>query len=191
MIRSLLTACAAILLVAAIVGGTSEAFQASLAGLSLWWNFVFPALLPFLVLAELMLAFGLVDGLGVMLAPLMLRLLRLPGTAGWALVQGWTGGYPAGAHATSSLVVSSRITAAQGQRLLALAHAPNPMFVIVVLGAGFMHQPLFGLMLLPIIWLSTLLAGMLLAAGKPHPQRDLEPKSALPAGAETAPIPSC
>lgn len=157
MLRTLLTACAAILVVAAIVGGTSEAFQASLSGLSLWWNFVFPAVLPFLVLAELMLAFGLVDGLGVLLAPLM-RQLRLPGSAGWALVQGWTSGYPAGSSAAARLVRSQRLTPAQGQRLLALVHSPNPLFVIVVLGAGFLHQPLFGLLLLPLLWAGSLLA---------------------------------
>ncbi|SDT44880.1 sporulation integral membrane protein YlbJ [Paenibacillaceae bacterium GAS479] len=167
MFRSLITACAAILLVVAIVSGTSEAFQASLAGLSLWWNFVFPALLPFLVLAELTLAFGLADGLGVLLSPLM-RLLRLPGSAGWALVQGWTSGFPAGAAATGKLVTTGRLTQRQGQRLLALAHSPNPLFLIVVLGAGFLHQPLYGLLLLPIIWLGSLLAGLLSAWAAPR-----------------------
>ncbi|OXM15948.1 hypothetical protein [Paenibacillus herberti] len=167
MFRSLITACAAILLVVAIVSGTSQAFQASLAGLSLWWNFVFPALLPFLVLAELTLAFGLADGLGVLLSPLM-RLLRLPGSAGWALVQGWTSGFPAGAAATGKLVTSGRLTRREGQRLLALAHSPNPLFLIVVLGAGFLHQPLYGLLLLPIIWLGSLLAGLLSAWALPR-----------------------
>ncbi|MCM3746052.1 nucleoside recognition domain-containing protein [Paenibacillus pasadenensis] len=176
MLRSLFTACAAILIVVAIVSGTSEAFQASLAGLSLWWNFVFPAVLPFLVLAELTLAFGLADGIGVLLSPLM-RLLRLPGTAGWALVQGWTSGYPAGAAAAGKLVASGRLSRSEGQRLLALCHSPNPLFVIVVLGAGFLHQPMFGLLLLPIIWLGSILAGLLISRlserfGKPvhiHP----------------------
>lgn len=162
MLRSLFTACAAILIVVAIVSGTSEAFQASLAGLSLWWNFVFPAVLPFLVLAELTLAFGLADGIGVLLSPLM-RLLRLPGTAGWALVQGWTSGYPAGAAAAGKLVASGRLSRSEGQKLLALCHSPNPLFVIVVLGAGFLHQPMFGLMLLPVIWLGSILAGLLIS----------------------------
>ncbi|WP_127507863.1 nucleoside recognition domain-containing protein [Paenibacillus humicus] len=165
MLRTLLTACAAVLLVAAIVGGTSEAFQASLSGLSLWWNFVFPSLLPFLVLAELMLAFGLVDAIGAMLAPLTTRLLRLPGAAGWGLVQGWTGGFPAGAQAAASLVSSGRLTRSEGQRLLAAAHLPNPLFVIVVVGAGFLHQPRFGLMLIPVLWLSSLIAGMIVSIG--------------------------
>ncbi|QJC52323.1 nucleoside recognition protein [Paenibacillus albicereus] len=173
MLRTLVTACAAILVVAAIVGGTSEAFQASLSGLSLWWNFVFPALLPFLVLAELMLAFGLVDGLGVLLAPLM-RLLRLPGAAGWALVQGWTNGYPAGSSAAAGLVRSGRLTPAQGQRLLALVHSPNPLFVIVVLGAGFLQQPLFGLLLLPLLWAGSLLAAWTTSLFAPRPASESE-----------------
>lgn len=162
MVRTLLLACASIMIVAAIVGGTDAAFQASLQGLRIWWNFVFPGLLPFLVLAELMLAFGLVDAVGALLAPLMRAVFRLPGASGWALVQGWTTGFPAGAEAAAALVRRGTLTAREGQRLIAVAHSPNPLFVLIVVGAGFLKQPGLGLYLLLIVWASALLTGFAL-----------------------------
>jgi len=38
-------------------------------GLSLWWNYVLPALLPFFILSELLLASGFVHFMGVLLEP--------------------------------------------------------------------------------------------------------------------------
>ncbi|WP_052703067.1 hypothetical protein [Paenibacillus beijingensis] len=169
MVRTLLLACASIMIVAAIVGGTDEAFRSSLQGLGVWWNYVFPGLLPFLVLAELMLAFGLVDAAGTMLQPLMRFIFRLPGAGGWAIVQGWTTGFPAGAEAAAALVKRGTLTVREGQRLLAVAHSPNPLFVLVVVGAGFLKQPGLGLYLLLIIWGAGLLTGFVLnRIGRPR-----------------------
>src|SRR5690606_26491392 len=80
-----------------IVRSPDEAVRASLAGLALWWNQVFPGLLPPLVLAELLAALGVLRGLAVLLEPAARTLFRLPGAAGWAISFGWTAGIPAAA----------------------------------------------------------------------------------------------
>ncbi|GIQ64729.1 hypothetical protein PACILC2_32970 [Paenibacillus cisolokensis] len=131
--------------VASIVRQPDEAFQASLQGLSIWWNLVFPGLLPFLVLAELMAAYGVVQALGVLLEPAMRRLFRLPGEAGFAVAAGWTMGSPAGAEATAALRRRAALSRDEGERLLALSHMPNPVFMLVVVGAGFLRRPELGL----------------------------------------------
>lgn len=83
----------AILLAIAIVVAPESSFQASLTGLTLWWTLVFPALLPFLILSEMLSASGFVHGIGVLLEPLMKRCFRLPGAGGWTLVLGLTAGF--------------------------------------------------------------------------------------------------
>jgi hypothetical protein len=50
---------AALLVVIGIVHSPGEAFRASLSGLQIWWQNVFPGLLPPLMLAELLAASGL------------------------------------------------------------------------------------------------------------------------------------
>lgn len=156
MAKTVMLAFLSILLVVAIIIQPDAAFQASLQGLTVWWNIVFPGLLPFLVLFELIAAFGLTHALGSLLQPLMSRLFRLPGEAALTIVLGWMGGYPAGAEATASLRKRNVVTKQQGQRLLALAHMPNPLFMLVVIGAGFLHKPIVGVIIAAAVWISAL-----------------------------------
>lgn len=163
MTRTLILACLSILLVASIIMRPDEAFQASLQGLTVWWNIVFPGLLPFLTLLELMLAFGVVHGFGTLLHPLMQKLLRLPGEAGIALALGWTGGFPCGAEAAAALRKADKLTVKQGNRLLALSHMPSPLFMLLVVGTGFLHRPELGAAIVIVVWLAGLLPALIAA----------------------------
>ncbi|QAY65561.1 nucleoside recognition domain-containing protein [Paenibacillus protaetiae] len=164
MMRTILIAMASILLVFAVIVQPDAAFKASLQGLTIWWNIVFPGLLPFLVVLEIISAYGLSRALGVMLQPVTSRLLKLPGDSGLALAAGWMSGFPAGAETAARLVRAGRLTPSQGNRLLALAHMPNPVFMMVVFSAGFLHRPELGLLLAAAVWLSGLLTAALQAA---------------------------
>jgi len=146
-----------------IVRFPGDAFQAALRGLAIWWNLVFPGLLPFLALSELMLALGAVHAAGVLLEPAMRRFFRLPGSAGWAAALGWSSGFPAGAGAAARLHREGALTDRECQRLLALSHMPNPMLMLIVVGAGFLGRPEFGAAIAASVWLSALAAGWLLA----------------------------
>lgn len=154
--KTIVVAVLSILLVGSIIVQPDASFQASLQGLTVWWNIVFPGLLPFLVLYEIMLAFGLAHAIGTTLQPLMQRALGLPGEAALALVFGWAGGYPAGSEAVASLRKRELLDQAQGQRLLSFAHMPNPLFMLVVIGAGFLHKPIAGMMIAAAVWVSAL-----------------------------------
>lgn len=156
MAKTVILAILSILLVTAIIVQPDAAFQASLQGLTVWWNIVFPGLLPFLVLFELIAAFGLAHAFASLFQPLMSRLFKLPGEAALVIVLGWLGGYPAGAEAAASLRKRKLVTKQQGQRLLALAHMPNPLFMLVVIGAGFLHKPVMAAMIAGAVWLSAL-----------------------------------
>ncbi|MDQ0113031.1 nucleoside recognition domain-containing protein [Paenibacillus harenae] len=163
MVKTILIAIISILLVGTIIVQPDTAFQASLQGLTVWWNIVFPGILPFLVLFELMTAFGLAHAASTLLGPVMHRLFKLPGEAAHAIALGWMGGYPAGAEATASLRKQNKVDQSQGQRLLAIAHMPNPLFMLVVIGAGFLHKPIVGIMIAAAVWLSALFLLLLLS----------------------------
>ncbi len=163
MAKTVLLAFVSILLVAAIIVSPDIAFQASLQGLTVWWNIVFPGLLPFLVLFELIAAFGLAHAFAALIAPVTTRLLRLPGESALTIILGWLGGYPAGAEAAASLRKRQIVTKQQGQRLLALSHMPNPLFILVVLGAGFLRQPVAAILIGASVWLSAILLMLLTA----------------------------
>ncbi|OPA77850.1 nucleoside recognition domain-containing protein [Paenibacillus selenitireducens] len=168
---TLISSFGAVLLVFCIVLYPDQAFQASLQGLSIWWKLIFPALLPFLVLSEMMIAFGFVHGLGILLDPVMKRLFGIPGVGGWALALGWTAGYPAGAEATAKLRNQQALERHEAHRLLALSHVSNPVFIVVVVGVGFLHQPQTGILLGIFHWGSALLTGIILHIISPRPPR--------------------
>ncbi|WP_052350319.1 nucleoside recognition domain-containing protein [Paenibacillus gorillae] len=156
MARTILLAIISLTLIGAVIRMPDAAFQASLQGLTVWWTIVFPGLLPFLVLFEMIVAFGLAHGLGVLMQTPMRKLFKLPGDAALPLVLGWMSGFSAGAEATAELRRREVLSQRDGQRLLALSHMPNPMFMLIVIGAGFMHRPELGIIIAAAVWLSAL-----------------------------------
>ncbi len=72
------------------------AFRASLDGLKLWFEIVLPALLPFFVMADLLMGLGVVHFVGSLLEPIMKPpLFKIPpGVGGFAVAMGLAGGYP-------------------------------------------------------------------------------------------------
>ncbi|MEK4852469.1 nucleoside recognition domain-containing protein [Paenibacillus sp. FSL H7-0756] len=154
---------AAILLAVAIIIAPEASLKASLTGLKLWWTLVFPALLPFLILSEMLSASGFVHGIGVLLEPLMKRCFRLPGAGGWTLVLGLTAGFPAGAGGVMQLHKQGDITDMEAGRLAAIVHYASPVTLLIVVGTAFLHSPAAGYALLAIHWLSGVAAGILSA----------------------------
>ncbi|WP_334073025.1 MULTISPECIES: nucleoside recognition domain-containing protein [Paenibacillus] len=152
----------AVLLVVCIMLDPREAFQASGQGLSIWWRIVFPALLPFLVLSEILLAGGFAHGLGVLVEPLTRRGLGLPGSFAWVLPLGVTAGFPAAAASAATLYKQGKISATEAEKMAAAAHFASPMLIAVVVGTGFWGRPEWGLLLLAAHWLGGLAAGITL-----------------------------
>lgn len=152
----------AVMLVVMIISFPDQAFQASLKGLTIWWDFVFPALLPFFILSEILLGLGVVHGIGVLLDPLMRLLFRLPGTGGWVVAASVTAGFPAGAKAAVDLRRNGELNAEEGERLVALSHWSSPIFITSVVAAGFWNRPELGLPLAAIHLLSALITGMII-----------------------------
>ncbi|MEY8744955.1 nucleoside recognition domain-containing protein [Bacillales bacterium AN1005] len=197
LLRTIFLSSGAMLLVVAVVLSPKEAFDASIQGLDIWWKIIFPAMLPFLMLSQMLTAFGFTDALGVLLGPLMQRLFRLPGQAGLAIAVGMCGGFPAGADTAARLVQDRQITAKQAGVLAAMAHFSNPMMIIIVLGTAFLHQPVAGYFLLGIHWISGWIAAMigirLLPVGRAanigtRSASDLPPHPLEPAHAEVHPM---
>lgn len=171
-----------LLLAASIVMSPESSFEASLQGLKLWWTIVFPALLPFLMLTEMLAASGFLHGLGVLLEPIMRRVFRLPGASGWVLAAGMTAGFPAGAAGAARLHGQGAATSAEAARLGALAHFASPVTVVVVFGAALLHSPSAGYALLAAHWLGGLLAGGLAARFSRPAAEAPKPAAEQPAG---------
>lgn len=168
---TILLGTAALLLVVAVVSAPEPAFHASLQALKLWWNIVFPAVLPFLVLVEIINAYGWAHGVGILLDPLMRKIFKLPGNGGSVLITGMIAGFPAGAQVSAGMVKQGELNAQEAGRIAAISHFCNPMTILVVIGTGLLHQPAAGYFLLAVHWISGLLAAWTYSIKRMSPSR--------------------
>lgn len=144
-------------IVLSVVFSPDTALQASLSGVTIWWKLVFPGLLPFFVIYEMMLSFGLVHGIQSLIGPFISRITKLPKNASLPFFMSLLGGSPIGIEPTVKLLQNKKITSKQAERLLSYSHLPNPIFVVVIIGAGFLSMPIVGFIIITTIWLTTFL----------------------------------
>lgn len=146
----------------------TESFQASLKGLSIWWDVLFPALFPFFVISEILLGVGMVHFFGTLLDPLMRPLFRVPGIGGFVMAMGFASGYPIGARLTSQLWEQRLVNREEGERLVAFTTSSDPIFLIGAVSVGFFHNPALAAVLATAHYGSAILIGLLMRFhGKP------------------------
>ncbi|KUO79097.1 MAG: sporulation integral membrane protein YlbJ [Desulfosporosinus sp. BRH_c37] len=138
-----------------------EVLSSAGGGLALWWRFVLPALLPFFILSELLMAAGFVHFLGVLLESFMRPVFRLPGKGAFVVAMGYTSGFPMGAVLTARLRQAGEITRVEGERLLAFTNNPSPGFMFGAVASGMLGKPSLGIILSSSIYLANLLVGFL------------------------------
>lgn len=158
---SVLLGASVLFVVVGIVYSPGEAFRASLSGLEIWWQNVFPGLLPPLMLAELLAASGMLHGMSTLAEPLTRGLFRLPGASGWAIAFGWAAGIPAGAKETARLKESGMLEDQDVDTVLLVSHLPNPFLIVLVIGCGFLQSPELGWAIALGLWISAILSGMM------------------------------
>src|SRR5699024_10289589 len=124
-----------------------DAFEASVRGFSVWAEIVFPSLLPFFIISELMITFGVVPFIGIILEPIMRPLFRVPGAGGFAWVLGMASGYPAGAKISVQLRNKNAISQIEAERLNAFTNASSPLFIFGAIAVGFLNDATTGLLI--------------------------------------------
>ncbi|NLB73629.1 MAG: sporulation integral membrane protein YlbJ [Firmicutes bacterium] len=157
-----LVAGCALFITIVIVLYPSVAFQASVEGLRVWWEIVFPALLPFFVAAEILMALGVVHFLGVLLEPFMRPVFDVPGVGAFALAMGITGGYPIGAKITANLRRRGLCNQIEGERLAAFTNTADPLFMSGAVAVGMFHAPDLAGSICGVHYISAIILGVLL-----------------------------
>lgn len=136
--------------------------NASLDGLNLWFNVVFPALFPFFVAAELLVQLGFVHFLGVLLEPIMRPLFRLPGSASFVVAMGFTSGFPIGAVLTKNLYARKMLDGNEAERLVSFTNNSSPLFMLGAVAVGMFKLPvLAGYVIAVSHYLANLSVGLL------------------------------
>ncbi len=145
----------------AMVQYPKDAFDSAIIGLNLWWNVVFPALLPFFILSEILMGLGVVHFIGVLLEPLMRPVFNVPGVGAFALSMGLASGYPMDAVITSKFRKNQLCTAVEAERLLSFTNTADPLFMFGAVAVGMFAMPELGATIALAHYLSSFLVGVI------------------------------
>lgn len=140
----------------------APAMEASLRGIAIWWDILFPALLPFFIVSEVMLGFGLVHFMGTLFDPIMRPVFRIPGIGGFVMAMGFASGYPVGARLTAQLWEQKLVTREEGERLVAFTTSSDPVFLIGAVSVGFFHSAQLAIVLAAAHYGGAFLVGLLM-----------------------------
>ncbi|NPV52130.1 MAG: sporulation integral membrane protein YlbJ [Firmicutes bacterium] len=152
----------ALLVTTAVIAYPEESFKASLEGVRVWWEIVFPALLPFFIAAEVLMGLGVVHFLGALLEPLMRPLFDVPGVGAFAVAMGLASGYPMGARITGRLRRENLCTRVEAERLLAFSNTADPLFMAGAVAVGMFEMPSLGPVIVAAHYISSILLGFIM-----------------------------
>jgi len=161
-VTTYLAAAAAAAVVVAMVASPEIAFNAAVQGLELWWNVVFPALLPFFIGSEILMGLGVVHFMGVLLEPLMRPLFCLPGCGSFVVAMGLASGYPIGAVLTSRLRKRNMCSRVEGERLMSFANTADPLFMSGAVAVGMFGNAALAPIIMGAHYLASISTGLIL-----------------------------
>jgi sporulation integral membrane protein YlbJ len=144
-----------------------DAFKAALQGLDVWFNIVFPALLPFFIGSQLLMGLGVVHFMGVLLEPFMRPLFNVPGIGSFVMAMGLASGYPIGAMLTGELRRQNLISKTEAERLMSFTNTADPLFMIGAVAVGMFKNVAIGGIITASHYISCILVGFALKFYKP------------------------
>ncbi|KZE63333.1 sporulation integral membrane protein YlbJ [Fictibacillus phosphorivorans] len=161
-LKTLVMSSSAIIIAFSIIIYPKETYMASVNGLKMWWDVVFPSLMPFFILSEVLMGLGVVHLIGVLFEPLMRPLFRVPGSGGFVWAMGISSGFPAGAKLTARLWHQKQITTIEAERLVSFTNCSNPLFMFSAIAVGFFHNAALGIVLAVSHYLGNFFVGLIM-----------------------------
>lgn len=167
-LKTIIIAFVIIFMTMTIILFPEQALKSSIHGLHTWWEVVFPSLLPFFIMAELLISFGIVQFVGILFEPIMRPLFNVPGSGSFAWILGMISGFPSGAKMTVLLREKKEISKIEAERLLSFSNAASPLFIFGAIAVGFFHNVHLGIVIAFSHYASNIIVGLVM---KYHAQK--------------------
>lgn len=145
-----------------IILNPKNCMEYTLNGAQLFFNSVFPSLFPFLVITNLIFAFGGIEIYSKIFGKILCRPLGLPKECSVVLLASMLCGYPLGARYGVKLYENNIIDKQTFQRLLNIASNGSPLFIIGTVGTAMLHSAFLGYVLLFSNLISCIIMGLIL-----------------------------
>ena len=130
-------------------------------GLLLWYHSVVPTLLPFMLLTGLLLRLRLLEPLLPFLQRCLAPIFGCSGYGVFAILCGFTAGFPMGAKLTRTLLDQKKISHKEACHLIGFVNNPSPAFLLSYVAADQWQHSELGILLIGNVFGSALLYGIL------------------------------
>lgn len=102
----------------------------ALSGLRLWFEKMIPTLLPFMILSGILINMNLTEGFVRLFHPVLRILYDTTPNGSYTLLMGFLCGFPMGARIAGELCRTGRLSAREGNRLLAFCNNIGPIYFL-------------------------------------------------------------
>lgn len=157
----LLLSAACIALCGLMIFYPDTALTSAAKGVTLWANTVLPALLPFFICANFMVAMRIPEYVGFLFDRPFRKIFGTSGKAAFIFIVSITSGYPMGAKLIGDLVARNEINRLEARRMLSFCSTSGPLFMLGSVGAGMLGSPAAGTVIATSHYLAALINGVL------------------------------
>ena len=126
---------------------------------SLCINNLFPSLIPFMLLSNILINYNFIDDLSDIFNIIMIKVFKVNKNASFAFIMSILSGTPSNAKYLKDLFDKSLIDINDIQKCLNFCHFTNPIFILGTIGYTFLHDKKLGLIILISHYLSSIIIG--------------------------------
>ena len=127
---------------------------------SLCINNLFPSLIPFMLLSNILINYNFIDDLSDMLKNITTKFFKVNKNCSFALVMSILSGTPSNAKYLKDLKDNNLINNADIEKCLKFCHFTNPIFIIGTIGYTFLNNKKLGLIILISHYTSSFIIGL-------------------------------
>ena len=123
-------------------------------------NNLFPSLIPFMLLSNILIKYNFIDDISDLLKNIMIKFFKVNKNCSFIFIMSILSGSPSNAKYISDLLKNKLINIKDAQNCLNFCHFTNPIFIIGTIGYTFLNNKKLGLIILISHFLSSFIIGL-------------------------------
>lgn len=163
-------------LITFIITNSIEIIDSIKLSFSICINNLFPSLIPFMLLSNILINYNFVNDISEILNKLMTKIFRVNKNCAFAFIMSIMSGTPSNAKYLKDLYNSKLISINDINKCLKFCHFTNPIFILGTIGYTFLNNKKLGLIILISHFLSSFIIGFILRGKKLEKSSELRIK---------------
>ena len=142
------------------------------------FNNLFPSLIPFMLLSNILIKYNIIDELNDIFKFLTTKIFKVNKSSSFAIIMSMISGTPSNSKYLKDLYDNKLINIFDIEKCLKFCHFNNPIFIVNTIGLTFFNNKKIGLIILISHYLSSFLIGIIFKNKKyiKIEENNLEPK---------------